>query len=238
MRKHTRLRLAWLPAIVAFGALTAAQSQPPEGHWVGAIQVPREALDIVIDLAPTADGKWQGTISIPSQNIKSLPLANITVALPAVSFDLKGPPGDPHFKGTYSKETAALSGDYTQAGATLPFSLTRKGEAAIAAPPKSTVVTKELEGSWEGALNVDGTTLRLVLKLANQSDAATGLLVSVDQGGVELPIDTITQNGSTLRFLVRSVAGSYEGELKDGQIGGTWTQGPRSFPLVFKPASK
>jgi hypothetical protein len=30
------------------------------------------------------------------------------------------------------------------------------------------------------------------------------------------------------------VRGGYEGEMKDGQITGTWTQGRNSLPLVLK----
>jgi len=36
---------------------------------------------------------------------------------------------------------------------------------------------------------------------------------------------------------VPGVGGSYEGDVKDGQIVGTWTQGPGSLPLTFKRAA-
>jgi hypothetical protein len=226
-------------AIAIVGSAALAQSPPPPaGHWVGTLQVPGQPIDIEIDLAPGAEGKWQGAINIPAQNVKGMPLANITVAGTAVDFDLKGPPGDPHFKGTYSKDKDTLAGDYTQGGSTIAFSLTRKGDAQFEAVAKSTPIAKELEGSWEGTLDAGGKQLRLVLKLANQPAGATGTLVSVDQGGVELPVDAITQSGSSLSFAVRTVGGSYEGELKDGQIAGTWMQGPGKLPLVFKPAAK
>ncbi len=239
MKTRTRLNPAWLLAIAIVGSEALAQSPPPPaGHWVGTLQVPGQPIEIEIDLAPGADGKWQGAITIPVQNVKGMPLANITVAGTGVDFDLKGPPGDPHFKGTYSKENDTLAGDYTQGGSTIPFSLTRKGDAQFEAAAKSTPITKELEGSWEGTLDAGGKQLRLVLKLANQPSGATGTLVSVDQGGQELPVEAITQSGSSLKFAVRSVGGSYEGELKDGQITGTWMQGPGKLPLVFKPAAK
>ena len=239
MKIRTRLHPAWLLAIAVVGVEAWAQSpSPPSGHWEGTLEAPGQPLEIIIDLAPAADGKWQGTIAIAVQKIKGLPLHNITVAGSAVDFDLKGPPGDPHFKGTYSKETESLAGDYTQGGNTIRFSLKRKGDAQFEPPAASTPITKELEGSWEGTLDAGGKLLRLVLKLSSQAGAATGMLVSVDQGGLELPIEGITQKGSALTFSVRTVNGSYAGELKDGQIAGTWTQGAGSLPLVFKPAAK
>lgn len=156
----------------------------------------------------------------------------------AVGFGMKGVPGDPRFTGTLSADGKSMSGDFGQGGGTLPFTLAWKGEARLEEPPKSTEITKELEGSWEGALDVQGTVLRLVLKLANHPGGATGVLVSVDQGGAETPITSITQAGSQLKLAVTTINASYVGDLKDGQLAGTWTQGPGSWPLVFKRPAK
>jgi hypothetical protein len=59
-------------------------------------------------------------------------------------------------------------------------------------------------------------------------------MVSVDQGGVELPIVAVVQTGSHLKLVVQAIAGTYEGDLKDGQLTGTWMQGLGTLPLVFK----
>ena len=32
------------------------------------------------------------------------------------------------------------------------------------------------------------------------------------------------------------VSGGFDGEIKESEIAGTWTQGPGSLPLVFKQA--
>ena len=90
-------------------------------------------------------------------------------------------------------------------------------------------------GPIDVSLDAGGTSLRLLLKLSNGPDGvATGTMVSVDQGGAELPIAAVVQTGSHLKLLVQAVAGTYEGDLKDGQLTGTWTQGPGTLPLVFK----
>lgn len=120
-----------------------------------------------------------------------------------------------------------------------PVRSTRTGDAKFEPPPKSTPITKELEGSWEGSLDVGGQILRLLVKLSNGPDGvATGTMVSVDQGGSELPVTAVVQTGSHLKLVVQSVAGTYEGDLKDGQLTGTWTQGPGTLPLIFKRPSK
>jgi hypothetical protein len=86
-------------------------------------------------------------------------------------------------------------------------------------------------------VDINGTVLRLVVKVSNQPDgAATGTLTSVDQGGVVIPIAAVVQTGAHLKLVVPAVVGTYEGDLKDGQVTGTWTQGPNSWPLVLKQA--
>ena len=64
----------------------------------------------------------------------------------------------------------------------MPFTLAWKGEPKIEAPPKSSPIGKELEGSWQGALNVQGNTLRLVLDLATEAGSGVG---DSDQSGSE-----------------------------------------------------
>lgn len=225
------LAILALSSAVAFAQPAAA----PSGHWEGTLQVPGQELKIEVDLAKSGD-KWEGTIGIPAQSLKAFPLSSISVQGDSVSFGMKVP-GDPMFSGTLSKDAKTLSGTFTQGGGTMPFTLTRTGDAKIEPLPKSTPITKELEGSWDASLDVDGTVLRLLLKLSNgPGGTATGTLVSLDQGGAEVPVAAVVQDGAQIKLLLPTVAGSYEGALKDGQLTGTWTQGPRSWPLVFKRA--
>ena len=91
------------------------------------------------------------------------------------------------FRGTLSKDGRTVSGNYSQGGVVLPFTLAWKGEAVLEPAAKSTPITADVAGTWEGTLDVNGTSLRLVTTLTNHEDGATGKLVSVNQGGVELP---------------------------------------------------
>jgi hypothetical protein len=215
-------------------------TQAPSGHWVGSLEV-GQSIGVEIDLATKSGGAWYGTISIPVQGTKGVPLADLVVKGNAISFAIKGAPGDPNYSGTLAADGKTITGTFTQGGGSVPLTLERKGEAKFEkfeVPQKSTPITKELEGSWEGALDVKGTVLRLVLKLANGSEGATGVIVSLDQGSLEIPVATITQEGSRLKLLVTMISGAYEGEVKGGEITGTWTQGPLNLPLVFKRAAK
>jgi hypothetical protein len=182
--------------------------------------------------------EWHGTISVPQQGTKGLPLGDVTVKGQAVTFAIKGAPGDPRFSGALSDDGKTISGTFTQGGGSLPLSLAWKGQPKFEVAQKSTPVTRDVEGTWEGALDVNGTTLRLRLILANGSAGATGMLVSLDQNNVEIPIATITQENTRLKLILSTISGAFDGELKGGELAGTWTQGPVAAPLVFRRAAK
>jgi hypothetical protein len=206
------------------------------GHWEGAIQVPGQELQIAVDLAQMGDEKkWQGTIAIPAQGLKGFPLADIVVTAAGVTFAMPKIPGAPSFKGALSKDGKSLTGDFSQGGGTVPFTLTRTGDARFEPIPKSTPITSDLQGNWEGALDVKGTILRLVVKLEQRPDGTGGgTLISVDQGGTEIPLTAVIQKGTHVTLLASTIVATFEGELKNGELPGTWTQGPATFPLALK----
>jgi hypothetical protein len=237
MTKKTLARLTLLLAAIAgAGAVPVRAQEPagPAGHWEGAIQAPDQNLAIAVDLFAEADGKWAGAISIATQNVKGLPLGDVSVKGDAVAFSMKGVPGAPTFAGRLSKDRKSIAGDLSQGGATMPFTLAWKGEAVRPAKPASTAIDSSLEGTWEGTLDAGGTRLRLVLKLSNQGGKGAATIVSVDQGGAEIPATSVAQAGSRLKLDVSAIAAAFEGEVKEGQLAGTWSQGGGSLPLVFK----
>ena len=90
---------------------------------------------------------------------------------------------------------------------------------------------------WQGVLEVSGIKLRLVLKITKNPDGTLrATLDSVDQGAMNLPVDSIVIEGKTMRFTMKSIGGSYEGTLNEDktEVSGRWTQSGQSLPLVFK----
>jgi hypothetical protein len=236
-KDRSRTRIVVLAIACAVALSSAAQAQSPAGHWKGAIQTPGQELQVEVDLVSKGPDTWTGAITIPVQNLRAFPLSSIEAKGAAVSFAMKGIPGDPVFKGRLSDDGASLSGEFAQGAARLPFSLKRTGEATNPEAPKSTPVAKELEGKWVGSLNAGGTVLRLELKLSNRTEGgATGSVVSLDQGGGEIPITSVAQTESRLKLELPTIGASYSGELRDGRIVGDWTQGPSTFPLAFTRA--
>ena len=70
--------------------------------------------------------------------MRAFPLSSVAVQGNTVGFAMNGIPGDPAFKGQLSEDGTTLAGDFTQGQARLAFQLKRTGEAAMAAPPRST----------------------------------------------------------------------------------------------------
>jgi uncharacterized protein len=214
------------------GGQQAPTAAPPSGHWVGSIEV-GPGISVEVDLGRQGD-LWRGTISIPSQGTKGIPLSDLVVKSPSVGFAIKGAPGDPRFKGELSQDGKTIAGTFSQGGGDVPLTLAWKGDAQFDTAKKNAAVSKALLGTWEGALDIQGKTLRLVLTLDNGPDGATGKLVSLDQNNFEMPVTTIVEEGPRLKLTISMVSGGFDGELKGSEIAGTWTQGPGSLPLTFK----
>jgi non-heme chloroperoxidase len=106
----------------------------------------------------------------------------------------------------------------------------------------SALCAQDISGDWQGTLKAGAQELRVIVHLEKAAASAwNGTLFSIDQGqdrGVGVPVDSVTLQGSDLKFIVGAVRGSYEGKLSaDGaSVGGNWTQGGR-LPLELKRAT-
>lgn len=222
--------------LVLFGG-SAARAQAPieaSGHWEGAIQVEGRELLFEVDLTGSR-GQLTGTMGIPAQSLRGLPLLKVAVDGQSVSFYARR---DQTFDGTISADGKSISGSYVIQNFSIPFSLTRTGDARIHPPVRSQPISKDLEGTWNGTLSASGASFRVVLTMTNQADgSAVGRVVNLDEGGLVLPV-AITQNGSSVKVEASGI-GSFSGVLNavDAAIVGTWTEGPNAVPLTFRRAS-
>jgi hypothetical protein len=221
----------WIAAVLSVWA-----QDGPRGHWSGSLTLPNQALAVEVDLDKGANG-WIGSISIPAQNASGIPLDAISFTNGKCTFRMKGAPGDPTFTGTLSADGKIMKRDFTQGPGTFPFQLTRTGDPRVEEIKASPAVAKEFLGTWEGTL--EGPGLHLVLRMSNDAGGAKAVLISVDQGGAEIPVSTIEQKESKLTLGVKIVGGRYEAEInKEGsELNGTWTQAGNGLPLKLKKAA-
>ncbi len=120
-------------ASLAPAQLVAQEAAAAAGHWEGAVNLPGQELRILVDLTRAEGGAWNGAIDIPAQGAQDLPLGEIVVEATSVSFVIPGVPGGPRFQGTLSPDGNTISGDFMQAGQSLPFKLERKADPGQAA---------------------------------------------------------------------------------------------------------
>jgi pimeloyl-ACP methyl ester carboxylesterase len=101
---------------------------------------------------------------------------------------------------------------------------------------------QDLTGDWQGALGAAPRQLRVVLHIEKDDRSAwKATLASIDQSpdwGAGMPVDAVTVQSTSVKFVVAALRGSYEGTLAaDGNsIVGTWSQG-RPLPLTFARAT-
>ena len=218
--------------------LRAQAPADPSGHWEGSLQAQGVELRVEVDLATNSKGELVGTISTPAQNLKGLPLARVAVEGRSIRFHARA---DQPFNGVLSADGRSMSGTLTANGSSMPVNMSRTGDPRIEVPAKSAAIGKELEGTWNGTLNVNGTQLRLVLTMSSQSDGtAIGSIVNVDEGRLEIPASTITQAASIVTLEFKTVGGSYSGALSnDGtELVGRYSQGALIVPVTFQKAAK
>ena len=105
----------------------------------------------------------------------------------------------------------------------------------VAAPVLPAQTPAGVDGRWEGALGAGAARLRLVVDITKTADGLfLGTLISVDQGGVRIPLSSVKPSGDSLRFEVASVGGSYAGLMNADRtrVTGTWVQmGAPAQPL-------
>lgn len=134
-----RRRSVWLviacALLVAAPSLSAAETQPFAGHWEGELDLPGGAgkMGIKVDLKPgEAPGGWSGTIDIPAQGAKGVPLTDIRIEGLKARFTIVGAPGSPTFEGTLAE--GKIAGTFSQGQVAVPFWLGREHTAEAGKP--------------------------------------------------------------------------------------------------------
>jgi hypothetical protein len=207
----------------------------PSGHWQGILRAPGMEVEFEVDLVRRAGETFAGTISVPAQALRGLPLQKVSVDGAAITFFART---DQTFALTLSADGTSMTGEMTIGGNPIPASLTRTGDPLIHAPARSAQVSKALEGTWHGTLGVE-RTLRLVLTIANHDDGtAAGTIVNLDEGGVTIPI-VVKESSASVILESSVVASSFSGILSADarELAGTFTQGALVLPLTFRRAA-
>jgi hypothetical protein len=234
MRRLILAVLCGIPVAMCSAAEVAS------GRWQGTIEIPGEALDVIVDLAQDAPDAWSGSVIAPGIGLKGAPLSEIAIKGDSAAFAMqRGFGRTPDEKAQFDAhvEGDVMSGKFRQAGHSATFALRKTGLAQVERPPHSTAVAKEIEGRWIGEYELGGYTRHVTVTLANHAGApATAEFVVVGKRTTNLPVDLITQDEGVLRIESGEIGINFEGRFRkeSGDIKGIFEQGPVELPLTLR----
>jgi len=93
-------------------------------------------------------------------------------------------------------------------------------------------------GSWDGTIEVQNTTLRVVFHIDRTEEGElSGSMDSPDQGATGIPLSNVSVEQDSVVLDVGAIKGRFTGKWNedDQTIEGVWVQGGQSFPLVLSP---
>jgi len=95
---------------------------------------------------------------------------------------------------------------------------------------------KGIDGNWLGAVDVSGVKLRLAFKVTRNDEKYTAKFDSIDQGALDLDVESVIQEADSVKFIAPKMGLTYEGKLNEAgdEITGSLKQGAAVLPLVLK----
>jgi uncharacterized protein len=213
----------------------AVHAQTVEGDWEGTLKAGAAEMRLVLHVKKDDKGGLQATLDSVDQGAKGIPVSAISFSDGTVKVALNELGAS--YEGKFDASQNVISGNWSQGGASLPLEFARPKPRAAEKPrmPKPS----DIDGTWEGALDAGGQTLRLVLHISTFEDGMSAQFDSPNQNLIGIPVTTMQPDGTKLKFELRQFAATFEGvidkELKT--INGEWSQGSASLPLVLKRTS-
>jgi hypothetical protein len=233
--------LRLLAAIFFASAALCQAAESAAGRWEGSAQIPGLDLKLVVDLSEDAGNGWIGSIIVPGFGVKGAQLVDLHVRSSDLAFAIKGALGNERAgKAELKAHLTAdghLAGDFTQGGNTAPFVLEKTGPAQVDLPPRSTAVSKELEGEWKGDYEMMGYARHATMKFANRgADEAAVEFVVVGKKVNNVPVSLVTQAGDFVIIKSDDFGITFEGRFvkEAGEIKGTLSQGAMEAPLLLR----
>ena len=228
-------------AILFASAALCQAAESAAGRWEGMAQIPGHELTLVVDLSDEGGKGWVGSIVVPGFGIKGAPLADLQVRGNDVAFAIKGALGNQRAGRAELKahltSDGRLAGDFLQGGNSAPFVLTKTGVAQVDLPPRSTAVSKELEGEWKGDYEMMGYARHATMKFANRGAEGAALeFVIVGKKVNNVPVSLVTQDGDFVTVKSEEFGITFEGRFNkgNGELKGTLSQGSLEAPLLLR----
>lgn len=202
------------------------------GVWGGKLNLGSASLSIVFHFEKQSDGSYSGTADSPDQGASGIPCDNVTIKGDSVMVKINKI--NCGLKALLTSDSA-MNGNWEQNGMKIPLILKKGNAVSTIHHLRKSVSTKNINGIWEGKLNIGAISLRVVFHIEKQSDTLyKGTMDSPDQGVTGVQCEAVSINGDSVIVQVK-VTSMLEGLLvNDSTISGNWEQGGRSLPLIVK----
>ena len=103
-----------------------------------------------------------------------------------------------------------------------------------AVTPAVVVAQADIVGSWQGALEVQGTNLPLIFHITETEGSLSATLDSPAQGATGIAVDTVAFEDGYVTLRINAIGGGYEGDLANDTLTGVWSQSGLSFDLTLE----
>jgi RNA polymerase sigma factor (sigma-70 family) len=232
-----------IPAPLTEQDYTPRAGSDLQGLWKGTLQLGPTTLHLAFKFSETESGKFISEMDSPDQGSKGVVVSATTYEKPAVHVEVGSIGGI--YDATLNSAHTAITGTWTQMGAEIPLTLERadlnaeraQATARSAGKDFSHTGPDDLTGHWKGALDVQGMKLHLALHVAKLADGnLASTLDSIDQGANDIPANQIEFTAPNVHIEWSTIAGTYDGKIKNGKISGKWQQAGQTFNLVFARA--
>lgn len=208
-----------------------ANAQTVEGSWQGAIKADDVEFRLRLHVTKDEKGTLKATWDSIDQGARGLPISAISLKDSTLKFEREAAGWS--YEGKINADYTRIIGAYTQGGMSIPLEFTR---TAVLQETKKTPKPSDIDGAWMGGRSI----CRFVLHIITYEDGMTAEHDSPDQNGFGIPVTTITRDGAKLKFEIKPIRGSFEGNINPEltTISGTWKQGGASMSLVLRRASE
>jgi len=99
--------------------------------------------------------------------------------------------------------------------------------------PLAAAQSDGIAGKWTGALDVQGTSLRIVINIETDGDGYRATLDSPDQGATGIPVTKVTFADPDLKLELANLGASFDAKLDGDSLAGTWRQSGAELPLTL-----
>ena len=209
-------------------------AQDITGDWNGTLNIQGTSLKIVFHINDDGDN-LTATMDSPDQGANGIPTDQTTfengeLIISAKKLGIK-------YKAQLDKEGKFINGNFNQNGMNLPLKMEKKKKEKLIkkSEGKLSKDAEKILGSWNGALDVNGTQLRIVFNVAEENGNLITTMDSPDQGATGLATDKTTFKNGKLTILVGKMGINYTAQLsKDGtKVEGEFKQGGMTLPLIL-----